>query len=284
MAAVYKARLTTHDEAKHILIDAIKSEDQELVRSFEEEVRKLRTIYLEACLKQPSSPAMLGCMLSICDPLINHGHDNKLKSLALKLKNPEYLKLLLQHGLILQHHDFQFTTAASTRSPEMFRFLATIEPHENTIEPYGNTYVPDINYRFLELIIPEKPDVMTETATLECLEIIKDKLNESCLDHCLIFLAQRCHTRSIALFCLENGANVNVYLPRKSKSFTPLWCASYFDTREAAELMKLLLTHGANPDLRYSNTSLSDRPGPRNISKWFGMGWNDFVKDCRRVQ
>lgn len=276
MTAFDKAELTKHIEVEQILIDAIKLEDQELVRAFESEVRNLIRSCLLTCLQQPTSPAMLELLLNMRDGSATENAADKysLERAAIKLENPEYLKLLIQHDLVPLYTQ-RFALAAPTRSPEMFRFLATVQPC------IGERSSLESGIGFMNAIIPEKPDVTTEAATLACLEIIKEKLDKSCVDFCLLLLAQRCHTRSIARFCLENGADVDAVVPAQGFAHTPLWFASKFDTREAAELMKFLLTYGANPDRCYERTLLRDRPGPRKIYKWLGVEWDRLVRDCQ---
>lgn len=277
MTAVDKAELAKHNEAEHILIDAIKLEDQELVRSLKEQVLGSPIFYLTMCLEKPTSPAMLELLLSICDPVYG---TSQMSSAALRLADPAYLKLLLQHNFASRQPKM-FIEAAKTRSPEMFRFLTTIQSLEFTtkwtFEPHEQPNV----YEFLDNLIPKKPDVTIEADTLECLGIIKSALKPDFLISCFITVAQRCSSQLIAMFCMENGVNVDDHRSGKSPNLTALWFASGSGTREAAELMKLLLTRGANPDRRFGITPLRDRTGPRNISKWFGMEWDDFVKDCQ---
>lgn len=275
MATFNETDIIHRVEIKDILIDAIKLGDQDLVRSFETEIFNHTVDYLVTCLQVPSSPAMLELLLSICSLPRAKAESTNITIAAVRLSTPIYSKLLLKHGLFERENWGLFYSAASTRSPEMFRFLTTIQPR---IEEESSKYFPN---SFFGRIIPEKPDVTAEAATLECLEIIKDRLDKSCFNCCLANLAIRCQAKFIAMFCLENGADADAYISY-SKAKTSLWCASKFDRREAAEFMKLLLTHGANPLMTLGGTHISKRPGPRNIPKWFGMEWDDFVHDCQR--
>ncbi|KAJ5826600.1 hypothetical protein N7447_003363 [Penicillium robsamsonii] len=55
-------------------------------------------------------------------------------------------------------------------------------------------------------------------------------------------------------------------------------------TREAAELMKLLLLAGADPNAFHQRTKDSEPKSPgmgkgaKQISKWLGMTWDELVK------
>lgn len=79
-------------------------------------------------------------------------------------------------------------------------------------------------------------------------------------------------TCSIALTkaLLESGANVNYQ--SKSVSLTPLEQAARHDSPQAAELMKFLLYHGADPKIHISGArvNICDQKGPKNIAKWIG--------------
>ena len=103
MTAINTAELNQRDEAKCILIDAIKSEDQDFVRAFEEQVRDWTTDCLMACLQQPTLPTMLELLLSICDPRKAKNTALQMGDAATQLASPEYLKLLLQHEIGRAH-------------------------------------------------------------------------------------------------------------------------------------------------------------------------------------
>lgn len=92
---------------------------------------------------------------------------------------------------------------------------------------------------------------------------------------------------SIAKVLLACGAAVNF---RGSKSHTatsgqtPLILAAAKKTREGAEMMKLLLRAGANPNAFYLHkkngepTTPGMGKGAKQISKWLGMTWDELVK------
>lgn len=78
---------------------------------------------------------------------------------------------------------------------------------------------------------------------------------------------------------LENGAEVDFTITN-GNSPTPLHQAARHDSPQAAELMKFFLYNGANPELcpQYRKIKISDEKGPRNISKWIGMSWDELVE------
>lgn len=81
---------------------------------------------------------------------------------------------------------------------------------------------------------------------------------------------------------LEYGADID---PRQLEecginSLTPLQNAARRNTPQAAELLKFLLYHGADPKHRPRRVRLKicDEKGPRNIAKWIGMSWDELVE------
>ena len=80
---------------------------------------------------------------------------------------------------------------------------------------------------------------------------------------------------------LGYGAEIN---PKsKSRYVTPLRCAARRDSSEAAELIKLFLYQGADPELGASRFKLdiSEERGAKNIAEWLGMSWNDLVQKVK---
>ncbi|KAI1291593.1 NACHT domain protein [Xylaria venustula] len=91
---------------------------------------------------------------------------------------------------------------------------------------------------------------------------------------------------TLARHLLDSGAEVDYR--RTVRYFTPLRLAAKRDTAEAAALMKLLLSHGANPDIEQEPRTLSepvkslkDEKGPLGISKWLGITWDELLKEVR---
>ncbi|KAI1488247.1 NACHT domain protein [Biscogniauxia mediterranea] len=111
-----------------------------------------------------------------------------------------------------------------------------------------------------------------------------------------ILVAVASTTCSVALaeYVLEAGAEVDY---RRSNQYaTPLGHAARKDTAEAAALMKLLLIHGADPDVQREPIdftrgqkskfamNIRDEKGPRGISKWLGITWDELVKETKELK
>lgn len=96
----------------------------------------------------------------------------------------------------------------------------------------------------------------------------------------------------LAKALVESGADVNFKRTNMGTEKTALHVAATKTTVAAAELMKLLLLSGANPNVsaeakrdkyqgRYRRTETrtpSMERGAQNISKWLGMTWDQLVK------
>ncbi|KAI1420542.1 NACHT domain protein [Xylaria sp. FL1777] len=93
---------------------------------------------------------------------------------------------------------------------------------------------------------------------------------------------------TLARHLINCGAKVdyrrNLYQP------TPLRHAARKDTAEAAAFMKLMLFHGADPNIEQlalksdqkiykSPIKISDEKGPLGISKWLGITWDELVRE-----
>ncbi|KAH0566067.1 hypothetical protein GP486_000532 [Trichoglossum hirsutum] len=109
----------------------------------------------------------------------------------------------------------------------------------------------------------------------------RGRLTKKCLGHALSGLAQESYSMAQARVLLECGAAADF---RVSKLYmTPLHRAARKNTPEAAELMKLLLLWGADPQAVAQRSGrkarhVSAEVGPRNISKWLGMTWDELVE------
>lgn len=81
----------------------------------------------------------------------------------------------------------------------------------------------------------------------------------------------------LAKALLEYGTRID-FVPSKI-SLTPLHHAARDDSPQAAELMKFLLYHGADPGARPGKgraKEISEEKGPKNIAKWVGMSWDEL--------
>lgn len=85
----------------------------------------------------------------------------------------------------------------------------------------------------------------------------------------------------LAKALLQYGANANF---KKSGFYpSPLIYAARQSSPQAAELMKFLLYHGADPELQAGRSKLkiSEEKGAKGIAKWLGMSWDELIQKIK---
>lgn len=96
---------------------------------------------------------------------------------------------------------------------------------------------------------------------------------------------------TLATELLHRGANVN-FQPQETAR-TALHCAAGNDSAEGAELMRLLLLKGADPEatVRVAKSSsptnikrIRDEKGAQNIDKWLGKSWDELVEETKHIR
>jgi hypothetical protein len=119
--------------------------------------------------------------------------------------------------------------------------------------------------------------------------VLSGELSKYELCNALRAVAETTCSVVLAKALLECGADVDFTRSQKMTERTPLYMAATKTTAEAAELMKLLLLYGADPNISYKvrrsrehksgeiRTPSMER-GAQNISKWLGMTWDQLVK------
>lgn len=93
----------------------------------------------------------------------------------------------------------------------------------------------------------------------------------------LMSIGATTHSIRLAQILLQHGATVDWRYPY-SRGFTPLKKTARTDTAEAADFMKFLLYQGADPNV---NKTIGRMKGPKNISKWLGVTWDELVQKVK---
>lgn len=107
---------------------------------------------------------------------------------------------------------------------------------------------------------------------------LKDQYN---LDTALLNVAKTTCSIVLAKALLQYGANANF---KKHDSYlSPLHYAARQSSLQAAELTKLLLYHGADPELQAGRSKLkiSEEKGAKEIAKWLGMSWDELIQKIK---
>ncbi|ETS80391.1 hypothetical protein PFICI_07920 [Pestalotiopsis fici W106-1] len=100
----------------------------------------------------------------------------------------------------------------------------------------------------------------------------------------------------LATYLLDLGADVN---DRRKYKITALHRAAQHASAKGAEMMRLLLLHGADPDLNQEahtvpqregsdvlmpGRRIQDEKGAKAIHQWLGMSWDELVEDTKQKQ
>lgn len=219
-----------------------------------------------------------------------HEEQYALKKVAMESVKGEYPEILLWAapklvgvGMGLKFHG----AGIGSNSPEVFEIW---KQHFS----YSETYT--LSDRNLKKSIIISRDLIREIKSPEqeirLSAIWKERkslteLSQENLGVMLKAVAKTNRSTVLAEALIKNGAPVDF---KKSTGRTPLGHAAAKNSLAAAEFMKFLLLSGANPDASFFSSrgkgadrqrgerQLSAEPGPRNISKWLGMTWDELVK------
>lgn len=84
-------------------------------------------------------------------------------------------------------------------------------------------------------------------------------------------------TKALLEYGAKSDSSKSVHYP------TALHFAARQSSPQAAELMKFLLYHGADPEHQASRSSLkiSEEKGAKEIAKWLGMSWDELVQKIK---
>jgi hypothetical protein len=96
----------------------------------------------------------------------------------------------------------------------------------------------------------------------------------------LAMLARTTCSTELAKVLMDHGAPVDY---RTSSTYpTPLIYAARLTTAAAAELMKLLLFRGADPEVLSGTVpKIQELKGAKKISKWLGISWDELVAQAK---
>ena len=101
------------------------------------------------------------------------------------------------------------------------------------------------------------------------------------LGDALGYVAETTCSLVLAKVLCEYGADVN--FRRSNVYVTPLHRAARQSSPQAAEFVKFLLYHGANPELQAGRSKLkiSEEKGAKQIAKWLEMSWDELIQKVK---
>ena len=265
------AEVDNNDDVELILLDAVKANDLDLVRDFIEDVPRFHDKLLEEAVKL-SSCEMLDALLNACNSEENI--ESTVLAYAVDADNLEAMRKLLDRGVSLHSKLGKYecmSHAMNNDSPEMIKLLLPYNPVQGSTQPILSHLIPSSS----------QAEASREARVIQCLSLLRDWTREKQgFEKCFRTNAERCYSITIAEYLLRIGVDVNT---RELDGKTALYWASSNKSKRSAELMKFLLESGADVELRpKSIKSIGDRPGPRNISKWLGVSWEQLVEESRK--
>jgi ankyrin repeat protein len=251
-----------------LLLEAVRSNNFEYVDEYWHKVpQHLCKLVREAIVS--ASIDMLEHLLEACDNINNV--DTHALNHAVKHNNIDIVQMLIKKGAVKwdnnsrQRHS-DMSHAISNRSPEMIKLLLGL----------GCRDVAD----GFEKLLPSSGDAVATEAAEECFRILDGEFlitNQTHIDRCFRTNAEKSFNIPIAKLLLRNGADINK-AGISGMGYSALYAAAGNVSLKAAEFMQFLLKSGAElPNMRGSLMPIEDRTGPRNISRWFGMEWANFV-------
>ena len=256
------------DDVELIILDAVKANDLDLVRDFIADVPRFSETLLSQAVVSSSSE-MLEVLLEACKS--DQDIESTVLIQAVGADNLEASRMLLNRGVSVDSEVYGFCCmnyAFKNRSPEMIKLLLPYEPTPTSFKS------------FLRFFIPLNTTRLEDAKAIQCLSLLQDCMTENDFDECFILNAERGCSIAIAEFLLQNGVKIDRL---DSAGHTALYFASFKKTRTAAELMKFLLESGADPHVEIKGRPrIAQKPGPRNISKWFGISWEQLVEESRK--
>ena len=266
------AEVDNNDDVELMLLDAVKTNDLDLVRDFIADVPRFHDKLLRQAVKS-SSWEMLDALLSACNSEENI--ESTVLAYAVDADNLEASRILLDRGASTNPKLGRYecmSLALMNISPEMIKLLLPYNPVQGDLH----------SHKSLCCSIPHQAEVSREARVIQCLSLLRDWTREKqAFEKCFRKNAERGCSIAIAEYLLKNGVTVD---SRANGRRTALRAASSKSGERAAELMKFLLESGANPDDKGNANSqpIKDRPGPRNISKWLGVSWEQLVEESRK--
>jgi hypothetical protein len=277
------------DELQPLLFDLVKSDSVDIVKDLLTEFNGLSAPCqkeLQKCAARYGSPSML-------DLIVPHGIsiENKLLECSIKEKNLETFRHLLSRGKEAKKiHSWSRTYAhvgaevLGSNSEEIFEEWSKYVHFE--FETWKS--------RNAEASLYVSPTIITATAgqpnkeqlliTLWKKHVMKS-LNRRYIGSALTAVASSSCSVELAKVLIDHGAIADHRW--SNHSLTPLHHAARRTTAAAAELMKFLLSCGADPEattpLRTKRAPLEIREekGAKGISKWLGVSWDELVAQTK---
>ncbi|KAI0967464.1 hypothetical protein F4678DRAFT_475185 [Xylaria arbuscula] len=221
-------------------------------------------------------------------PAFDQGHLKMALGAAIESDNRPIILQLLQHGAdifgkaslyqnmlhkgrdgppyLLRNYDMDdFSRALSLWNPDLMRFL---------IEDCGVS-VPQKNENSGYFCgAPALAGVASDEVDRRFTELKKYLIWPDAFDKGILEAVDYCSVECLRI-CLENKGNPNVSM---NINPMPLYRAVRLGKNVGAEMAKLLLKYGANPDISYRGRHITKLAGMKNFEAYFCGKWDDIVQ------
>ena len=268
--------ITDCDDMEIFLLDAVEANNLDVIRKSASEVPSFAEQLIRKAL-QYGSRQMLESLLAACSSL--RVAELCVLPWAVEANNLEAAQILLDQGHPVRQmkDDMKCMYLAISRClPDMIEILLPYDPKDTSTSARKKN---------LCAMIPMESGAELEARIIKCLDLLKKwPRDRHQFPDCLKINAQRGCSIAIAKFLLKTGVHVD-HRGASSSGATALYLASGRKNQRAAEMMKFLWESGADPGKTPSGgrTRMSNRPGPANISKWFGVSWEQLVNESQKV-
>jgi hypothetical protein len=280
------------DELIPLLYDLIRLDNLDAVKALVERFQKLDNLDRENLFNVAAFSGSLSMLRLLLDKQRYYRAD--LLQLSIRGQNVEVMKWLI--SLDLDPIDDLFRNVLRSDSEEIRAVwkAAYTESQQGKTKQWKENQRKNHRPHFIsaQAIIAVGGDPFREDWLISHWKEIEvfNKRETDWIGHALVNVASSTCSLKIARYILQFSSNVDHR--RSAKYPTPLHHAATKTTAEAAELMKLLLIEGADPnktsggfDRRDKVTEIrriQDEKGAKGISKWLGISWDELVAQTKK--
>jgi hypothetical protein len=279
------------DEIQPLLFDLVKSDSVDIVKDLLKEFDSLTypcQQELRKCAARFGSPSMLDLLV----PFDRTDLVPELLKSSIKYKNMDTIRSLLSRYKEAQKAPYQSRTYANfgaevleSNSEEIFEEWSKFVDFE--FETWKSRDSDAISYVSAAIITattgqPNKERLVITLWRKHVMRSLSTKYIRSALTN----VASSSCSVKLAKIWIDHGAMVDDKWSKQS--LTPLHHAARRTTAAAAELMKFLLSCGADPEAMPTPTKsghvplkIREEKGAKGISKWLGVSWDELVAQTK---
>lgn len=283
------------DELQPLFFDLIRLDKVEAVKSILNHFSQLKETVKAELRNLVASSGSASMAQVLCDDQINHGEGLRFWAVSIESLNFETFRWFISGSdmtMAIQSVPLSKVLKAFVKSGslEMFRecekflihiILSFSENIKNVIPSAGTETF------FSEDVIGATDGYLDREHLLLSIWAALKSRNATAFSSLVILggalgnVAKTTYSLVLAKALLEYGAQID--FRRSSYYLTPLHHTARQASPQAAELLKFLLYHGADPEpqSRRAKLKISEEKGPRNIAKWVGMSWDELIQKIK---